>query len=429
MLVAATTIIGVAASLVGFLAFFSPDMGREMIRRLRRAPTYDWPTIPVQIRKAQHRVLILQTWLPALRLEIPCWSKALEKEGVDFRVLLADQKLVPYRLRSREPVSSLLIQNVSDICEFIESYADTARSKMQVRFYSTLPFGPIYIIDDDIYWGLYLSHMDSMAGPVFRERSGSRLGKEIISSFQNVWQDASDRTGTLSVAQHFDRKKLDHAREEVDFARRAAAMAAKVSRQSGSAAREAPSRRSFICILRHAETDLSEASIITGALDVGINAFGRTKLRQLGDHFEREHWTAIYSSPARRCTETLAEILKAEGSAIQIRDELRERSMGDLEGFSKHEYHRSLPQYSGLDLLNSFHAAADGGESYCDVFRRVATFMEGIVQQILEGDKVLVCTHDTTIRMMTLLLENLAIEDAVSLEVSNADPVYYVSRF
>jgi broad specificity phosphatase PhoE len=273
--------------------------------------------------------------------------------------LLADQKLVPYRLRSREPVSSLLIQNVSDICEFIESFTDHAKSKIHVRFYTTLPFGPIYVIDDEVYWGMYLSHMDSMAGPVFREPSTSRLGREIISSFHNVWQDASDRTGMLSV---------------------------------------------------------------------GINAVGRIRLRQFGDRFERHRWSAVYSSPARRCTETLAELLKDEANSAEIRDELRERSMGELEGFSKYEYDRSLPQYRGVDVLNSFHARPTGGESYCDVFRRVSGFIEGICSSVSSGKAVIVCTHDTTIRMIRMLLENLPIETAVSLEVNNAEPIYYVSR-
>jgi probable phosphoglycerate mutase len=180
--------------------------------------------------------------------------------------------------------------------------------------------------------------------------------------------------------------------------------------------------------LRHAETDLNEAGIITGALDVGINAAGRMRLRQLGDVFERERWSHVFSSPARRCTETLSELLKEDSSAIQIRDELRERSMGELEGFSKFEYHDSLPQYRGVDLLSSFHASSVGGEAYCDVFRRVVTFIETIVNDVLRGSRTLVCTHDTVIRMVVMLLENLSIEDAVQLEVNNAEPFYYAPR-
>jgi broad specificity phosphatase PhoE len=427
MLLLLSTILGVVASIIGVVAFFFPDLGRRLIGWVRRAPSYNWPAIPSHIAAAKHRVFILQTWLPAMRMELPNWSRALKKEGIDFRVLLADQKLVPFRLRSREPVSSLLIQNVSDICELVEGLGALALSKMKVRFYSTLPFGPIYIIDDTIYWGLYLSHMDSMSGPVFQEQARSRLGKEIIKSFQSMWEDASERTGLLSVSKPADRKR-DHSREEVDFTRRAWVASRKLTRIEDHSASPLDNRGGYLCLLRHAETDLGKAGVITGALDVGINAAGRNCLRQLGDAFERERWSSVYSSPARRCTETLAELLKEDSRAVQTRDELRERSMGALEGFSKSEYHHSLPQYRGLDLLNSFHASSTDGESYCDVFRRVATFAEEVFEQVLNGDRILLCSHDAVIRLIIFLAENREIDEIVTLEVNNAEPFFYAPR-
>jgi len=176
------------------------------------------------------------------------------------------------------------------------------------------------------------------------------------------------------------------------------------------------------------ETDLGKAGVITGALDVGINATGRACLRDLGDAFERERWSSVYSSPARRCTETLAELLKKDTKDIEIRDELRERSMGVLEGFSRCEYHLSLPQYRGVDLLSSFHASSADGESYCDVFRRVVAFVEEVLERVLTGERILICSHDSVIRLIMFLAENCRIEEVVSLEVNNAEPFFYVAR-
>lgn len=426
MLLILSTILGVLASLIGVVAFFFPDLGRRMIAKIRRAPNYNWPTIPSHIAGAKQRVFILQTWLPALRMELPHWSDALKKVGVDFRVLLADQKLVPFRLRSREPVSGLLIQNVSDICELIDSLDSRALSKIKVRFYSTLPFGPIYIIDDAVYWGLYLSHMDSMSGPVFREQATSRLGREIIKSFQSVWEDSSERTGLLSVSKPVSRK-LNHSQEEVEFSRRAWVASRKLTRIDNPSA-SVGDRGGYLCLLRHAETDLSKAGVITGTLDVGINASGRNGLRQLGDSFARERWSSVFSSPARRCTETLAELLKKDSKSVEIRDELRERSMGALEGYSRGDYHESLPEYRGVDLLNSFHVSSTDGESYCDVFRRVAAFAEEIIEQVLNGDRILLCSHDSVIRLIVFLAENRGIDEVVRLEVNNGEPFFYVAR-
>jgi probable phosphoglycerate mutase len=356
-------------------------------------------------------------------MELPRWREALARGGVNFRILLADQKLVEYRLRSRDPVSSLLMQNVSDLRKFLASL-DPTGSRIEVRFYSVLPFGPLYVVDHKIFWGIYLSHKDSMDGPVFHEPDDSHLGQELIKSFERAWEEASERTGMLSIASPVDGTHVDHNREEVDIQRRISIVSKKLARIDRPGASDHDRLGGYLCVLRHADTDLNEADIITGDLDVGINASGRAHLRKFGAAFEREKWEAVYSAPARRCTETLIELLQDE-SGILLRDEFRGREMGVLEGFSKTGYHESLPQYAGQDLLKSFHASSQDGESYCDVFRRVAPFLEILVDQVIEGKRILICTHDTVIRMIALLLDGISIGDSPILEVANAEPLYY----
>ncbi|MFA6971502.1 MAG: histidine phosphatase family protein [Gallionella sp.] len=428
MFVLISTILGVIGSLVAMVAFFFPNLGPRLAVMLIPGPRYNWGVVPKQIVRARHRVLILQTWLPGLRLELPWWREALSKDNIEFRVLLLDQKLVPFRLRCRERVSSLITQNVSDLIELARSFNIIGeKHHLEVRFYSCLPFGPIYVIDDDIYWGIYLADKDSMLGPAFCNRVNSTLGRQILSSYESVWRSASHKTGSLGVSPPLLHSRLSHAAEEADIERKIATTASLIFPISPKEISHTDANTGCLCILRHADTDLNVAAIVTGELDIGINAQGRDIARIVGKQIRRERWTHIYSSPLRRCIETLTEALAGKIDSIELRDELRERAMGDVEGYSKASYSESLPQYGGTNLLTSFHTAANNGEAYCDVFWRVLPLIEEVITHVKRGERVLLCSHEGPIRMMVMALEGLTSEAAVKREVRSGDIFYYVS--
>jgi len=271
-----------------------------------------------------------------------------------------DQKLVQYRLRCRELVSSLLPQNVSDLTDLANVYNIQGKPRLEVRFYSCIPFGPIYIIDDDIYWGLYLADCDSMTGPVYHTRANSKLGRFILNSFEFTWKSASQTTGNLGV---FPSKKIErptHQTERAEIERKTAKIVDLLSLCPVEEIIQVRANTGCLCLVRHVDTDLNRAAIFTGELDVGINASGRKKANELGKHLSHKRWDKIYSSPLRRCIETLTEALPEKIEAFEIKDELRERAMGDLEGYSKSDYNLSLPQYDGFDImLVSWHSNTD----------------------------------------------------------------------
>jgi alpha-ribazole phosphatase len=420
------TILGVVGSLVALVAFFFPDFGPRLIVMLTPGPHYNWGVVPKRIVGTRHRVFVLQTWLPGLRLELPWWRTALARHNIEFRVLLLDQKLVPFRLRCRERVSSLLTQNVSDLTELSRSFNIAGeKPRLEVRFYSCIPFGPVYVIDDDIYWGLYLADQDSMLGPVFHHRASSTLGRKILASYEAVWRTASHKTGSLGVSPSQLQSRLSHATEDAEIERKLAAMAGLMRPQTPEDVTHLDANAGCLCILRHSDTDLNAAAIVTGELDIGINAQGRERARALGKHIRRERWSRVYSSPLRRCIETLAEALAGKIDSVELRDELMERAMGDVVGYSKATYSASLPQYGGIDLLTSFHTSANNGEGYCDVFWRVLPLLEEVITHVKSGGRVLLCSHEGPIRMMLMALNGLTSEAAVKKEVRSGDVLYY----
>lgn len=418
-------IIALVGTVITVVAFLFSDLGRRLIVSITPGARYNWEVIPKKITHARHQVEIMQTWLPGLRKEIPLWKEALAHQGTLFKVLLLDQKLIPFRLRCREDrKTSELDQNVSELVELAEHLNE--RSRFEVRFYSCLPFGPIYAVDEDIYWGIYLADRDALEGPVHHCKRNSRLGHLIMNSFEVVWESARESSGSLSLSQVNRHRTRAHAAEEADIRRESGRLGELFHVNRLDHIAQAEPERGLLCILRHADTDLDAVGMIAGELDVGINASGRERARDAGKDLRRFRWDRIYSSPLRRCIETLSESLGNTYSEIQFHDELRARAMGDAEGFLKREYSSSLAQYHGMDILGAFHVAANGGESYCDVFWRVIPLMEEIAGQIHAGQHVLVCSHEAPIRIMLMVLKGLDNQSAFLENISGATPYHFV---
>ena len=424
---ATTAILGTIASIVGIIAFFFPSIGPKLFQRLPLFPRYNWDNVLVKVEEAQQRVYILQTWFPTLRLELSRWKTAINREGVEFKILIADQSLVPFRLRTREAVSGLTIQNVEDIRGFISSLSVDKRSRLHVRFFSAIPFGPIYVIDNYIYWGLYLSHIDSMRGPSFRTRANSKLGQQVLASFDALWQNSSSRSGALSFQDAHKDRKVDHLGEIIRFIELRANLN-KCYSISYDTKEALMTGSRFICFLRHGETDLNLSDIITGSLAVGVNAAARENIENFKREVSRVNWGRVFSSPNRRCTETLISLIPDTKDRIEIREELKERQMGDLEGFSRKTCARSLPQYKGQDILHSFHGSANGGEAYCDVIKRTYDFICENLKSPEEAMPILVCTHDTTIRSIIYLMTEIESDNISEIDVSFVEPVYLIFK-
>lgn len=143
-----------------------------------------------KIKNAKGEVSILQTWIPTLNSDISLWESADSR--VRFRILLASDVIVQARLKCRPEVSSLIGHNLTRLAEFSDKKDDC----VEVRRYKALPFGPIYIIDDSVYWGLYISDTDSLHGPRFKAPRGSYAGKMVCQSFDSIWRSSTtDRVG------------------------------------------------------------------------------------------------------------------------------------------------------------------------------------------------------------------------------------------
>ena len=127
-----------------------------------------------------------------------------------------------------------------------------------------------------------------------------------------------------------------------------------------------------IIYTRHGETDWNKEKKIQGSKDIPLNAKGIEQANNLHELLKDRQIDIIFSSPLNRAKET-ANIIRGERPIDIIVDPLlKEQCYGDLEGKPMIDN----PEY--LLHKNSFFKRYPNGESYFDVYHRVATFFEKI---------------------------------------------------
>lgn len=429
--------VGILASVLGIIAFAWPKgarryFGHHIVSRLRKR--YRWRDVWPKIDKARDRVDILQTWIPD-RQSHREHVRTVLRRGVAVRFLFCDQRLIPLRQKCRGHDRAEWKPTVEWVHALARDF-NSDEELVQARFYKALPFGPIYRIDEWVYWGQYFAHQDSMKGPAHAVRASSTLGRMIANSYEALWESGSHRSGEVVLPGAEESTKDDKVPGKRASARDV--IVRWIRELSGTLHRlddwrplGESLRNGGLVLIRHAATDLNEHGIISGDLDVSINASGRKRATELSGAFMDTKWDRIIASPARRTLETLRAIFGDKDfrpSPVQ-RNEVRERQMGDLEGLSKSTYKESVPRYEGVDCLRGFYEKPDGGERYADVFKRVRPLLTEVVEEILTSQaKVLVCTHQGPIQVAVMALEGVRPGKATGLEVGNAEVLCYVPR-
>ncbi len=140
--------------------------------------------------------------------------RRLENEGphsnFEMKVLLMDPSLYPSRLRARSDLRDIKIDTIDmfsmqreeELKEFVAKKRD---GKVGIRFglFNNLPFGPIYVVDDHVFFGSFVSHRDAMDSVCFETTDSSIPGKEIIASFENSW-----KTRCSEIQPSWERREL-----------------------------------------------------------------------------------------------------------------------------------------------------------------------------------------------------------------------------
>jgi len=105
--------------------------------------------------------------------------------------------------------------------------------------------------------------------------------------------------------------------------------------------------RDLIILVRHAHRDLSDPE-----MDNGLSAKGRKQARALSkclkDRLEKKEKVVLFSSPKRRCLETLEPLARYFGRRLQYSDLLLEQQAGETQTAFQARVTRGVREISTL---------------------------------------------------------------------------------
>lgn len=145
--------------------------------------------------------------------------------------------------------------------------------------------------------------------------------------------------------------------------------------------------------------------------DVELSENGVKQCERLGKWFalQTPKPTYVYSSPYLRSQITTQILLNHSGIDLEIKtdERLREREFGIFDSLTKEGAMEKYPELCNLrESWGKFYFRPPAGESWADVVLRLRSFIETDLIK-LQGENVLIVTHEVVIRCFRYILENL----------------------
>lgn len=148
-------------------------------------------------------------------------------------------------------------------------------------------------------------------------------------------------------------------------------------------------------IVRHGETIANRLGICQGQSEWSLSDIGLEQAKKIASRLESEHFDICYSSDLIRAYET-AQQIKNKNSFSIIKDvRLRERCFGNMQGQKFSDNNKDL----NIDMVY-------GAESMYDMELRIRAFIDELLSEKRNFEKVLVVTHGVTIKVMLSILQN-----------------------
>lgn len=183
----------------------------------------------------------------------------------------------------------------------------------------------------------------------------------------------------------------------------------------------------MIYFLRHKKTINNQFGLISGQADSPI----LNENSHIWNGEMVKNIDFIYSSPSKRCLDTLREIRGlTEKPIIDMR--LLERNMGDFENCSREELYRQYPDFFGNDngkIQFRLELTPPNGETISNFSARITSFCEEIIIPNMQYN-ILICSHNQVMKMIYFLLEGIypSQEEWTKISFPNGKFVVYSFR-
>jgi len=177
-----------------------------------------------------------------------------------------------------------------------------------------------------------------------------------------------------------------------------------------------------LILIRHAPTRYSAAGLFMGDKDIPPTREGLEAARQLGRQLASLSDFNLLSSPLSRAFLSASAIFP--GKPVRVREELRERGLGDWAGRSKSEIRRLSPQaFLPSGFLDPTFVPPEG-EPLDQLQSRIRKFLSE-VSLWSSSDCVVAVTHNGVIRLIRHFLESRPLEDTFAESEHYLSPRVY----
>ena len=210
-----------------------------------------------------------------------------------------------------------------------------------------------------------------------------------------------------------------------------------------------------LILLRHGESQWNLENRFTGWKDVDLTLNGIKEANFSGNQILRENLDidSVYTSLLKRATKTafiVSDIIGFDKKKIKYEWRLNERHYGALQGLNKsetaakygekqvHTWRRSFdipppllskedprnPKFN--DKFKKINTKLPLGESLKDVIARLEPFLDKYFNDIKskKGNHLIVA-HSNSLRAIVKVLDNLSVEDILSLNIPTGVPLVY----
>ena len=150
-----------------------------------------------------------------------------------------------------------------------------------------------------------------------------------------------------------------------------------------------------IVLVRHGETDWNRDSRFQGHADIPLNEAGRGQARGLALELKGESFSAVYSSPLLRASETATILVARRGLDIEPAAALMEVDVGSWSGLTRDQVEARFPD--GFQRWLDYGHGWDDGETYDELGTRVVSGLKRIATSHPDTT-VLAVTHGGPIR-------------------------------
>ena len=175
-----------------------------------------------------------------------------------------------------------------------------------------------------------------------------------------------------------------------------------------------PFPRVNIFVLRHGEIATGDTRRFVGQRDLPLTETGIEQARLWQQELAPIRFNRIFTSDLPRCLETTAIVAETQEARIEEVPAFREINLGEWQGIEVDEIRRLYPDQFEQRGRNIANFRPPGGESFSDLYDRVAPVFEDITQG-LEGAALIVC-HSGVIKVMLCRALDLDVSNVLKLE-------------